>query len=543
MARYVPSLSSIYSFEPKIIIVGCDYYRAPADERHKYMFRFDNAKDYVRICIEHPYVIGFKYQDHLHDLLIEDDVTPEHIELLVRLGANVNKICMNLGVTPLLNALLLKRDMEIIKTLIKCGADVHVRDYDGNSVFNYCGDNLKLTKMFIRMGVRMDSVTSIGKTVFDSWTESERERCARFIAKYRCEDLTLIEAYLCNSFLKDDDKLDEILHKKFNYLFSNAFHDDIFNLFNTTKCDDYNNTFRLLREKIGISVFYSVCLGYGKTRRELEDDSEYISFDGHFSKIDTPLKNAIRYRNIKMMKLLLDNGADPCFPDVVRHRPLRLALTKRCVEAVEILFNYMKKEDFERSLFEELIAELNCIYHDFQTELCRFIDRNFYYRGLSFAHECVRLDCWIIFDHLMKIDPNVRDFYGSTVLFYCTSYLTLPNIIKYVDPNIPNNFGSYPIHLVFDDVCAGLILHGASYHLPDKRGNLPWFSRNFLPNESRFLFFLHETRIRKHLLSDVLIYISSFCVGRELNSELKFDLSNYLMETFNLHKDVLRYRD
>ena len=73
----------------------------------------------------------------------ENNSNPEVIRLLVKYGADVD-LSNEKGITPLMYASRNNSNPEVIAALLVCGADVKAKDKEGNTVLDYAKNNNKI---------------------------------------------------------------------------------------------------------------------------------------------------------------------------------------------------------------------------------------------------------------------------------------------------------------------------------------------------------------------------------------------------------------
>jgi hypothetical protein len=108
----------------------------------------------------------------------------ERVQLLLEAGANPNvrEIKVN-GITPLMFALMDDNE-EIVKLLLKYGADPNTQSFTGNTALIYALDNPKLFELLLKNGANPNLQNRIGSTISMIAIRDGKENLVKLLIKY-----------------------------------------------------------------------------------------------------------------------------------------------------------------------------------------------------------------------------------------------------------------------------------------------------------------------------------------------------------------------
>lgn len=107
---------------------------------------------------------------------LDDDATPELVELLVRFGAKVNAIDKH-GNTPLILAAGAADD-KVLNALLIAGAEVNAANKEGQTALMEAAENddLASVRLLLEHGAQVNAKNKDGDTAWDLTTDDEVEK-------------------------------------------------------------------------------------------------------------------------------------------------------------------------------------------------------------------------------------------------------------------------------------------------------------------------------------------------------------------------------
>ncbi|KAH9433499.1 hypothetical protein MCOR02_005547 [Pyricularia oryzae] len=256
----------------------------------------------------------------------------ELVDMLLEAGADPNYIDSN-G-TPLLNHAVQRGHVSIAQILLEFRADIHARDISGNTALHYLSHlaSVPLAKLLVNAGARLDAIGEAGNTPLISVTNSGCWDVFRYL-------LTKKETRLVINL---EGQGTSALH---NVCCSNISNNlELMQLLVENGADV---NLEPARGRRGTPIF-QCCLRIGDNYDPVKEEMVAYLL-GKNAKVDSfktetsPIHAASMWCSAKIIKMLLDKGADPEALDHVNCKPLHVACYNS-LAAVEALAGVLEEK-------------------------------------------------------------------------------------------------------------------------------------------------------------------------------------------------------
>lgn len=369
-------------------------------------------------------------------------------DLLLKSGANPN-IQDYAKETPLKTAILSKNN-KLIESLIKAGADPNIQDFHGNTSLMFAVQvnyyNPKLVNLLLKAGA-------------DPWIKNSEGNTAISIGKGYIDIRNQLEPYTFNI-----ERIPELLSRGISgyELLSEALDANridyveglILNGVNINETDNKGESVLIRSIKKGLPNKINEFLIQLGADLNLEDNNG-----------NTPLILASSYNNIKLVNLLLANGADPNFTN--KYGKTALNYTN-----VPIITSKLKSSRLDPDMIPELLLKGIKKYN----LLAEAVNTN----NIDVIHTLLSYD----------IDINEKYDNGDTILIKAVRFGSSPETIKFLleagaDPFIENNEGKNALDIDGDLICNYIDPSLLQYHqestLKPLCSKVPVYARSGLP--------------------------------------------------------------
>jgi len=279
------------------------------------------------------YYFTYKYQGKdLYRYLIE-------VGSYERLDYNIKD---KTGKTPIFYA----RDLKMANLLIQKGADINITDNDGNNVLHICAieDRLDLARIYIENGVRINHVNKQGKKPLDLYVEKhnstplhwysgieDTEEMIKILAESKV-DINQTDKYgrtplHIASFYSRFEAIHLLLSQKASLSVkdNNGF----------TPMDIYINSY-----SSSPLAWYVLIGDENSLVKEIKTNKDKINYQDKNG--NTPLHLAISFMNINIVKILLQNNADPTIRNNSGKSCIDLAQDTKNMNIIKTVYTYYK---------------------------------------------------------------------------------------------------------------------------------------------------------------------------------------------------------
>ncbi len=471
---------------------------AVSNSEGKKPYQFAESEEIKEVIFEH-YARGKDLGEELIRASEEGD--EEYVKWLLERGANVNAATSD-GVTTL-HIAVREGFIELVRLLLEHGADAEVVDSKGNRPRDLASEEIKevifehyargkdlgeeliraseegdeeYVKWLLERGADVNAATSDGNTALHLAAQKGHTDIVKLLLEYGADPLASNVRGKRAYDLSSNEEIKEILFK------------------HVSKGKDLN--IELLEASKGGDLEYAKWLIKKKTNPNI------TLYDGN-----TPLHLAAQQGHLNIVKLLLDNGADPLAFNVEGYRAHHLAATN---EIKNNLFGYISKE-------KSLNYELTNACKDGDLEYAKWLIEKganintLDYQGFSPLHWAIGKGNFELVELLLKhgADVNLKAADTTTPLHIAvqrnhTQIIDL--LLRYgVDVNAVTLDGNTPLHWAAKqnalEIIEVLLNHGADPNVLNSLGVRP----HDLINENVREFFFRRFSEGKNLNEELLM--------------------------------------
>lgn len=208
-------------------------------------------------------------------------------------------------------------------------------------------------------------------------------------------------------------------------------------------------------------------------------------------KDNIPLHHAIKYKNFRIVELLLNNGSNPNISDIDGNNSLHMAIFTRNYDICKSIINH-KVNINSRTNIGETALHIAANLQDNKIFNLLIDDPDIDINPQDYEHEYTPLLYSVNINNIEQVisllkknaDPNLQDIYGNTAIHYTIieeNLHMLHSITKYslvnINYNLWNIDGKLPLHLALSigtqyiNQYVELLLEKTNINIPDNNGN------------------------------------------------------------------------